>query len=315
MKSLFTAFAALICLCSMSLPAPAAGQTVDLSVSIHPANRELYRKAIAQHGHNPHQITDYGVLERRSLVELVLSIQAVALGGLEPRVTFLTTPNVGRETLEVARGNALMASQAYNSATFEAPEYRSSVFMSAPVIRLGEFEKGFYGPVDRRGFHCVESAEELNRDWVGVIGLHWNQDAQTLKRLGVENIIRIPLFEAIPDMIQSGRADYVPLSFSKREDLTLTLGGKDYAPIPGLKFALLETRHLMVSRTHPDGERVFRALQRGLAIMRQRGTIVRAYTECGFFQPRVADWTLLNKARLEELQTRQSRRDLPSSPK
>ncbi|WP_054652805.1 hypothetical protein [Salidesulfovibrio brasiliensis] len=106
MKSLFTAFAALICLCSMSLPAPAAGQTVDLSVSIHPANRELYRKAIAQHGHNPHQITDYGVLERRSLVELVLSIQAVALGGLEPRVTFLTTPNVGRETLEVARGNA-----------------------------------------------------------------------------------------------------------------------------------------------------------------------------------------------------------------
>lgn len=292
--------AALLCLLVLTaLPASASSPEVQLSVAISRTTLDSYRAMLSQSNLDPLEIKSFDNGPRRAEVELVLAVQAIALGGLEPTVSFQTTPNVGRETHEVAAGRALIASQAYNRATFETPQYVDSVYRSSPFIRLGEFQKGFYAPAGHP-IHKARTVAELNA-YTGAIGLHWNQDAETLVALGITNFIRTPLFESIPEMIKSGRADYVPLAFTNNENMQIVFGDQTFVPVPGLKFALLETRHLMVSRNHPDGERVFEALERGLATMRQRGTITRAYRECGFIQPKTDSWTLLNRARLDAL--------------
>jgi len=45
-----------------------------------------------------------------------------------------------------------------------------------------------------------------------------------------------------------------------------------------------------VSLSHPRGAGVLAALGRGVAILRDRGELPRAYRECGFMDPRVAQW-------------------------
>lgn len=44
---------------------------------------------------------------------------------------------------------------------------------------------------------------------------------------------------------------------------------------------LNDSRHFAVSRLHPEGERAFAALQKGLAILREQGRITSAYQQAG----------------------------------
>ncbi len=60
------------------------------------------------------------------------------------------------------------------------------------------------------------------------------------------------------------------------------------------------SRHWPVSQKHPYGAEFHTALSKGIALLREQGTIERAYRECGFFRASVDNWTLLNPPPLDK---------------
>jgi len=66
---------------------------------------------------------------------------------------------------------------------------------------------------------------------------------------------------------------------------------------------LNDSRHFVVSKKHPKGKETFIALQKGLTILRQRGTITKAFQDSGFFNQQVKNWPIINKAFITESKT------------
>jgi hypothetical protein len=71
--------------------------------------------------------------------------------------------------------------------------------------------------------------------------------------------------------------------------------------IEGVKVALDDSRHFVVSKKHPYGKETYIALQKGLKILREQGVIKRAFQQSGFFNEHVKDWTTLNAPLLMNL--------------
>lgn len=65
-------------------------------------------------------------------------------------------------------------------------------------------------------------------------------------------------------------------------------------PVQGLKVKLAGSRGWAVSLTHPAGVEAYAAIEKGLAVLRDEGVIVRAYRGSGVINERVADWKVLN---------------------
>lgn len=250
---------------------------------------------MAENGNDPARIDSIPPEKNfRVVAEMVIIAKALQLGGMNPRFKFIIVPNARRETHEVVQGSAVMASQQFNIRTFEERDYKQNAFMSSPVTRPGEFCKGFYCRADNKKALRSKTIAEINRLKPGVIGLHWNNDAAVLADMGLKPCLRAPRFDSLIKMVENGRADWAPLTFSRADDLSRQQFGVTLVPIPGIRFSLLQSRHFMVSRTHPMGPKTFCALQKGLAKLRKRGAIRKLLTDVGFFNDATEGWTMLN---------------------
>lgn len=235
----------------------------------------------------------------RPTVDLIIIAKALHLGGLHAPLELVPVCNARRETEEVALGNVVMAGQQLDLTLLRHPDYAEAFYVSAPITRTGEFHKVFYCLDTNKALLDTNSAAELNSKGIGAIGLHWENDACVLSDMGINNVIRVPTFPSLIKMIGVGRADWIPLEVSPNPDMSMFLYGHRLVPIPGIKFSLIDSRHFLVSRTHPDGKRVFNALQKGLAKLRKQGFIRNALIASGFFSNKINDWTLLNAADVE----------------
>ena len=285
----------------------AKGAESSIRISIQQSTLDSYEQLLAFFDCPLHEIDVIppGRFSRPD-ADIIIIAKALHLGGLQAPLEFVPACNARRETEEVALGNTVMAGQQFDDSVRDHPGYAKAFYFSAPITRIGEFQKGFYCLDTNQRVLGIKSAEELNQKSKGAIGLHWENDARTLRSMGIDRIIRVPTFSSIIKMIGAGRADWIPLELSSSADLSMTLHGHRLIPIPGIKFSLIESRHFLVSRNHPDGERVFKALQKGLAELRKQGFIRDALTATGFFSDRTADWTVLNEADVNRAKAEQT---------
>ncbi len=65
-------------------------------------------------------------------------------------------------------------------------------------------------------------------------------------------------------------------------------------PIPGLKVAFDAARRFAVSAKRPDAASVVAGIDAGLRALRRRGDVARVMEEVGLFNPKVAEWTLID---------------------
>lgn len=70
----------------------------------------------------------------------------------------------------------------------------------------------------------------------------------------------------------------------------VTWPNRQLAPVPGIKLGLQGSRHLAVSRHHPNGAFFNSALQLGLLRLKEQDRTEQAYIDAGFLQPEVAGW-------------------------
>ena len=227
----------------------------------------------------------------RQVVDILLVLKSLKLSGLpDVKIVFIEVPNSARERALVKAGEVVLGEQDHWSINFD-----DSVFMTDPIIRNGEFEKGIYVDPKPSNYKLlsVTSLKEL-QNYSAVMVPTWSVDWKTLEEMKLKIIHDTATAESIFRMLRADRAHFTLLEFSSENDFGRTIEGIRLIPVPGIKVGLKGSRHLMISKIHPQGRTVYNAVQKGLKALRNKGVIKRALTECGFLDERVSNWEKIN---------------------
>ncbi|WP_027191753.1 hypothetical protein [Fundidesulfovibrio putealis] len=273
-------------LCSHHRPL-LAKTTISVSATI---NLEMSYLAFMDN-RTPGQVSSFSSpYASRNVVSLVLMQKALLLGGMDDvEFEFHVVPNSERERTEVKCGRVVVGSQDYWDYDFD-----DTVYKSDPVITDGTFEKGMYTYPSNAPMLSVQNGKEL-KDRSAVIVGTWKGDVALLRSLEVKDVHAVYELQTIAKFLSLGRADFTLLEFSSKPDMSVSISGLPLVPVPGIKVVLPGNRCWMVSKKHPLGDQVFKALGIGLKRLQQEGTIRRALTESGFFQKRAKGWRVINR--------------------
>ena len=227
----------------------------------------------------------------RPAVDLLLELQALKAGGLDFDFELVRKLTYELAKVEVIEGRAeLTAETVWDD---EIAANARSLLKTEAIIRNGEFVKGIYGLPTNAQLLKLSSLDEL-RDHVGAVVSNWALDAKTMEGLQLKGLKKAIKPEFVFAMIQKQQADFMLGEFSPAPDMGISSGGVKLVPVPNCKVAIMGSRSWIVSGASPLAETILGALARGIKILRDNGTIERAYMESGFFNPRVADWKRLN---------------------
>ncbi|MBE0367676.1 hypothetical protein [Pseudoalteromonas aurantia] len=229
------------------------------------------------------------------IIEMVLLQQALHLGGEQRKVIFNPKPSVNIiEFSDLIAGESLVLAR--STWHEDLLDYKGSLFVSEPLVEYGEYEAGFYVAKRNIALHNMP-AERLNQLTV-VANPRWKVDWRALNNTDVNIVSFIGPWETMLEMVETEIVDAMLVNFSVSQSLVLNFEGREYVPINELKLFLPDSRHFVVSKRHPDGKRVFAALNKGLAILKERGILRKALTESGFINEKVAPWHMVNEAML-----------------
>lgn len=239
------------------------------------------------------EVTDYsGKNSQRDAVEFILIQQALALGGSNLNFNFIKG-NYDARNIKLLNEGLLLLS--FDSVWLSAAEkYQDNLLISDPIIENGQYYAGIFvspnnlreiekKPVDLSHLSFVSS-----RDWV--------VDWKTLEMLKPKQLIHESDWIVMAKMVSRGWVDAMLAPFKKQSEFSYI--GPDYkiVAIPNVKVALKDSRHFVVSKQHPLGEETFKALQKGLKILKARGLIDKAYRQSGFINEDVSNWRIINAA-------------------
>lgn len=288
MKIILMLAAIYTCLCSFQLwAAPNKGEQL---IIVLPADvKEDYEKYI--NGRNPLTMTSYeGEGARRDVVEVVLVQQALHFGGIDSPVRFITADSHARIIKQVLAGRAVLAGNSIWLDLLTSSE--ELLYVSTPIIENGQFEAGLYTIESNKEALKAKSMDEI-RSLIAVSSKAWIIDWQTLNAMKMRKLINTVKWSSMVKMVNIGRADFLLAPFQPTPDLAFEPEGVRLIPIPNLKIGLQGSRHFAISKRHPQGKAVAQALDKGIAIMKQKGLVEKAYEDSGFFNTKVKDWQKL----------------------
>lgn len=232
------------------------------------------------------------------LVEMILLQQALFLGGETRPLEFRPRPSVNMVEYEpLISGESLLIGRSVWHE--DIINLKGSLYVSEPFVEAGQYEAGFYVAKRNVALHDLP-IERLDQITV-VANPRWHVDWRALNNIDVNLISFIGPWETMLGMVENQVADAMLVNFSVSENLTMNFEGREYVPINNLKVLLPDSRHFVVSKRHPEGEHVFNALNKGLAILKERGVIERALRESGFISSRVVHWQAVNQQMFPQL--------------
>lgn len=246
------------------------------------------------HGRDPLEVDKFsGDGARRDIVEIVLLMQALHLGGFNQPIKLHVEPSYLRILRGVADGRFVSSGALMWKNDIDM--LSQAFFTSRPLVKEGEFVVGVYTTLKhQKALNNLDPGflTELNV----VTNSQWKSDVQTLKNLGFKHITYSPNWVNMARMIEAGRADITLAPFQTTPKMSIAVGDVILYPIQGVKVAIDGSRHWPISRKHPEGEAFYKALERGITQLEAKGIIQKAYRECGFFHSDVGQWKLLPDA-------------------
>ena len=239
-------------------------------------------------------IDDFSSPELDSIAPLenLIFRKAVLLGGLDALFEDVVVPNSARGREAIRNAVVVGGGTAQWHDYFDAK--RGDLYESDALLPHGSYEKGLYTISDKARTLAVKHLDDL-RALSAVSSETWIVDWRTLKDLPFKTLYAAPNRPTQFRMVVAGRADVTLQDFSAMPDLSIEEDGQRLYPVRGVKIALSGTRHYFVSARHPDGARVYAALQKGLRLMRQSGEIERMLMRTVGAGSTTRDWIVLNK--------------------
>lgn len=229
----------------------------------------------------------------RDMTDYVLLRRALVLGGNKYPVVAEPWFDVSydRVVLRLRSGHATVFSNGIWREDIAANDQQLKT--SSPLFRYGEMEVGLYMSPKNPKLHTTKTLEDV-RKLTTVSSKQWRPDWNALKGLGLAAVHDNVYWESMVKMVHTQRVDFMLSGFSSRDDLSYQAMGITLVPVQGLKVKLAGSRAWAVSLTHSAGVEAYAAIEKGLAVLREQGVIVRAYSSSGVINERVADWKVLN---------------------
>ncbi|RZQ53240.1 hypothetical protein C1E23_09930 [Pseudoalteromonas phenolica] len=245
-------------------------------------------------GRSVQEVNDFHATTKGShieIVEMILLQQALILGGIDKPIVFNPKPSVNiLEYSDLISGDSLILARSVWHE--DILDYRGSLYVSEPLVKFGEYEAGLY--VAKRNLHLHNIQKNQLDNLTVVANPRWKVDWRALHNTELNIVSFIGPWETMLEMVETNVVDTMLVNFSVSETLELNFENRLYVPINNLKVFLPDSRHFVVSKRHPEGKVVFEALNKGLAILRENGTIEKALKQSGFINEKVTDWQTIN---------------------
>lgn len=228
---------------------------------------------------------------RRSVVELVLFQQALFLGGdYKVELNFIISPTYLRELQQLKQAKGI--STGTSLWLYDLEKLKDFVYISNPLIRNNEFEAGFYTIESNKKALNAKSLEDIQQ-LIAISNKYWVPDWKTLERIKPKKLIHEIKWKYMTRMVSIKRGDFLLAPFQVTNDLSFKTEDIKFIPINGLKVGLEGSRHFAIAKNYPNSKEIFKALNRGIKILRKSGIIEKAYKQSGFFNEKVKDWRKL----------------------
>lgn len=242
-------------------------------------------------GRSPLSISEFSTKRiRRDVVDMILAQQALKLGGFEPQFEYHSGKINFRNTRMLEQGQLLISFDSYWLQDAQAIE--EHVYISAPVIRVGEYYAGVYSHPDNLG---AQQSKHIN-DFAALSAVstpRWRSDWQTLEQLPLKKLVREDEWLAQARMVSMQWVDFMLMPMMPQYNNYYQLENIALKANANLVVLIEDSRHFVISKKHPHGQQAFAALQKGLAILREQGRISKAYKEAGFI-PDLTKVTVIN---------------------
>ncbi len=232
-------------------------------------------------GRDVHTIANFsGKKIRRDVVDMIIAQQALKLGGFNYPFSYAPGKVNFRNTKMLQSGKLLISFDSYWSR--DAQPLSSTVYISDELIRNGEYIAGIYTSPNNTQTLSITELSDL-KALTAVSTSLWRTDWQTLQKLPLKKLIREDSWLSMVRMVDMQWIDFILMPFNSTPDQSFTMDKVHLVPVKNIGVVLKDSRHFVISKEHPKGEEASMAINKGLKILRSRGTIVKAYTEAGFF--------------------------------
>lgn len=217
---------------------------------------------------------------RRDVVDMIIAQQALKLGGFTNEFKYSPGKVNFRNTKMLQEGKLLISFDSYWKS--DANELADKLYISSPLIRKGEYVAGVYTSPQNKKVLKVKTLEGLSK-LTAVSTPKWKTDWDTLKSLQLKDLIREDSWLSMARMVNLQWVDFMLMPFNGKDDQSFKVRNIHLVPVKNIAILLKDSRHFVISKSHPYGKAAHIAINKGLKILRSRGTIKKAYIEAGFF--------------------------------
>lgn len=248
-----------------------------------------YKRFLA--GRQPQNITDFsGQFIRRDVVDMIIAQQALHLGGFDKTFDYQVGKINFRNTKLLEQGELLIS---FDSYWYEdAKSLAGKVYISDAVIRKGEYFAGiFTSPKNKKVFNLYHLSD-FNQ-LTSVSTPRWRTDWKTLSQLPLKDLVAEDEWLSQVRMVSMQWIDFMLMPLMPQMNNQYVLEDIVLKAVPKVLVLLDDSRHFVITKHHPDGKRAFKALQKGLTLLREQGAIEKAYRQAGFI-PDLTDQLIIN---------------------
>ena len=245
-------------------------------------------------GRKPIEVKDFsGAYIRRDVVDMIIAQQALSLGGFTKPFRYHKGNVNYRNTKLLEDGQLLLSFDSVWSV--DAKQLAESVYISDPVIRNGEYFAGIFTSPNNKKVLKVKQLADF-KQLTAVSTPRWQTDWQTLSDLPLKELLREDEWLGQVRTVSMQWVDFMMMPLMPSLNNRYSLENIELVAVPNLVLQLNDSRHFIISKSHPDGKAAFAAIQKGLSQLRKTGAIEKAYREAGFI-PDLNSYTVINKAR------------------
>ncbi|ESP90363.1 MULTISPECIES: hypothetical protein [Pseudoalteromonas] len=256
-----------------------------------PVDRDIYR--YAKNILNNRNIEDITPdifshpLCQRDVVDLLLIQKALHIGKAQVSLKFFMIDHEEREEILLQSGMSVISVDTlwYSS----TQELSDDVYISSPIIRNGEYFAGVYAASER----VVELGRIIDSDFSKVTVISnkdWAVDWSTIQLLSPKQLFNETDWTIMARLVSNGWVDIMLIPFNNQTPFKYTGKGYSVEAIQGIKVALQDSRHFVVSKKHQHSQAIFNALEVGIKQLRASKFIENSYRNCGFLNVLVDKW-------------------------
>jgi hypothetical protein len=228
---------------------------------------------------------------RRDVVDMIIAQQALKLGGFMNTFKYAPGKVNFRNTKMLQSGKLLISFDSYWNT--DAQALADKLYISEPVIRNGEYIAGIYTSPYNKKVLQIKTLEDLKK-LTSISTPLWKTDWQTLQSLPLKKLIKENSWLSMARMVNLQWIDFMLMPFHGTADQSFNIEKIHLVPVKNVGIVLKDSRHFVISKTHPQGKAAFIAINKGLKKLRKRGVITKAYTEAGFFVDQ-SQYKIINK--------------------